>query len=359
MVRTIKIVSVALSSTAILIGSVALQSLDSLSVTRAWGDTSSVASSPTPPPAAPVDVVARGRVEPAHEPLQLAIGVVGPLAGVYVDEGDTIKKGELLAKLVNDDQEARVAAATATVQLRKAQLEKLMNGARPEERQQSAADVAEMKAKLVLAQQQANRRRPLAEAGVASREALDQAVSALGVAQAGTAARQASYDLIMAPPRAEDVAIDKANLALAQADLDEQRGLLEKTELRSPIDGVVLRRFLQTGETISIQPLIPILEVGDTGRLRVRAEIDETDVARVKPGQRATVTAAGYPGRKFSGVVSSIGQRMGRKSVGSDNPAERRDTDVLDVLVDLDPGTRLPVGLRVDVTLEPTRVAQD
>jgi HlyD family secretion protein len=358
MVRTIKILSIALSSAALLVGSVAFQSLDGLSGTRAWGETGPSADRRAAP-AAPTDVVARGRVEPAHEPLRLAIGIVGTLAEVYVNEGDPIKKGQLLATLVNDDQAARVAAAAATVELREAQLQKLMNGARPEERQQAAAELAEMKAKLVLAEQQADRRRPLAEAGVASREALDQAVSTLGVAQADTAARQASYDLIMAPPRSEDVAIDKANLSLARADLDVQRDLLEKTELRSPIDGVVLRRFLQSGETISIQPLIPILEVGDTSRLRVRAEIDETDVARVKLGQQATVTAAAYPGRKFAGIVSRIGQRMGRKTVGSDNPAEQRDTDVLDVLVDLDPDTHLPIGLRVDVTLEPTRVARD
>jgi HlyD family secretion protein len=347
-----------LPSAAILVGTVAFHSPDRRFGARTWGETRPSTDSHAAL-AAPTDVVARGRVEPTNEPLGLAIGSVGTLAEVYVNEGDPIKKGELLARLVGDDQEARVAAAAATVQLREAQLEKLMNGARQEERQQAASELAEMKAKLMLAEQQSDRRRPLAEAGVASREALDQAISALGVAEAGTAARKASYDLIMAPPRSEDVAIEKANLSLARADLDEQRALLAKTELRSPIDGMVLRRFLQSGETISIQPLIPILEVGDTSRLRVRAEIDETDVSRVKLGQQATVTAVAYPGRKFAGIVSSIGQRMGRKSVGSDNPAEQRDTDVLDVLVDLEPGTHLPIGLRADVTLEPTRVAQD
>lgn len=356
--RTIRTLSVALSSVLILVGSVALQSLDDWSGTRAWGETGP-STDGSMALVAPTDVVARGRVEPAHEPLQLAIGLVGTLAKVYVDEGDRIKKGELLANLVNDDQQARVAAAAATVQLREAQLEKLMNGARPEERQQMAAQLAEMQARLVLAQQEIARRRPLAADGVASRASLDQAVSGLDAAKAATAARQASYNLIMAPPRAEDVAIAKANLSLARADLDEQRSLLDKTELHSPIDGVVLRRYLQTGETISIQPLIPIIEVADTSRLRVRAEVDETDVARVKLGQQAFVTAAAYPNRKFTGIVSRIGRRMGRKTVGSDNPAEKHDTDVLDVMVDLDPSAHLPIGLRVDVTIKPERVAQN
>jgi len=114
-----------------------------------------------------------------------------------------------------------------------------------------------------------------------------------------------------------------ATLELAQARLKEQQSLLEKTKLRSPIDGVVLRRFMKSGETIAIQPLMPIVEVADTSRLRVRAEIDETDVARVSVGQRVWVTAEAYPARRFRGEVARIAPGMGRKSVGSDKPTEK------------------------------------
>ena len=118
-------------------------------------------------------------------------------------------------------------------------------------------------------------------------------------------------------------------------------------------------RYLKTGETISIQPLLPILQVGDTSRLRVRAEIDETEVGQLKLGQRAWVTAPAYPNKRFTGVISRIGQRMGRKTVRSDEPTEKNDTAVLDVLIELDdPGVRLPVGLRMDVFLEAAAVAQ-
>jgi HlyD family secretion protein len=316
------------------------------------GLASVTAANPTTPPPAMMPVArlaARGRVEPVNEPLQLAIGLVGTLEKVYVNEGDTIKKGQLLAELINGDQKARVDEAAATVQLREAELKKLMNGARPEERREVAAQLAQMKANLIFAQREIERRRALAVSGVASREALDQAVSSLGTADAQTDARQASYDLIMAPPRDEDVAMTQANLALARANLEEQRSLLEKTQLRSPIDGMVLRRNLQTGETISIQPLIPILEVADTVHLRVRAEIDETDVARVALGQRVSIVAAAYPDRRFGGVISRVGQKMGPKTVGSDEPREKNDTKILDAMIDLDPDERLPIGLRVDV----------
>lgn len=305
-------------------------------------------------------LAAEGRVEPISEELELAIGMVGPLAAVYVAEGDKVQKGELLAELVNDDQKARIAEAEAQVALREAEVTKLLNGARPDERREVAAQFAKTEAHFELAKLQLARQQPLAARGAVSQETLDQATSALRVAEANADAAKAAMDLINAPPRSEDVAIAKANLALANGSLAEQRVLLGKTQLRSPIDGLVLRRYMKTGETVSVQPLLPILQIGDLQRLRVRAQLDETDVGRVELGQQAWVTAAGYPNRRFEGVVSRIGSRMGPKTVRSDEPTERRDANVLDVLIDLkNSGELLPSGLRVNVFVEPARIAQN
>jgi len=145
----------------------------------------------------------------------------------------------------------------------------------------------------------------------------------------------------------------RANLAVAQANLDQQRALLEKMRLRSPIDGQVLRRYLKPGETISIQPLIPVLQVGDTSRIRIREEIDETEIGRLKLNQRASITAPAYPNQRFGGVVARIGPKMGRKTVRSDEPTDKNDTNVLEILIDLDDApVQLPIGLRVDVFLD-------
>jgi HlyD family secretion protein len=305
-------------------------------------------------------IAAQGRIEPLSEPVELAIGSVGTLAVVYVDEGDTVEKGQILAELVNGDQQARVIQAEAQVALRKAELDKLLHGARPEERRQAAAQVERTEAGLALAKQELARRRPLAATGISSQQSLEQAVSSMQIAEANHNANRAALEIINAPPRAEDVAIAQANVALAEGNLAEQRVVLQKTQLRSPINGIVLRRYLKTGETISIQPLIPILQIGDISRLRVRAEIDETEVGRLKLGQRASMTAPSYPNRRFSGVIARIGLRMGRKNVRSDEPREKNDTNVLDVLIDLDDvAVRLPVGLRVDVFLEPPEIASN
>lgn len=304
-------------------------------------------------------VAARGRIEPISEELDLAIGIVGTLAAVYVDEGDKIKKNQLLAELINGDQRARVAQAEAQLSLRQAELEKVLHGARPEERRQAAAQVERTQAGVALARQELARRRPLAATGVSSQQALEQSISSLQVSEATASASRAAFELINAPPRAEDLAIAQANVALSEANLDEQRVLLSKTQLRSPVDGIVLRRYLKTGETISVQPLIPILQVGDTSRLRVRAEIDETELGRLELGQRAWATAPAYPARRFTGAIARIGQRMGRKTVRSDEPTEKNDTNILDVLIDFDdPGVRLPVGLRMNVFFEAPAMAQ-
>jgi HlyD family secretion protein len=310
--------------------------------------------------AAPGRIAGQGRVEPISEVLDLAIGMVGTLTAVYVEEGDTIKKGQLLAELVNGDQQARVAEAEAQVRLRKAELEKLQHGARPEERRQAASQVQKTDASVALAKLELGRRRPLAANGVASQQSLEQAVSSVQVAEANDSVNRAALELINAPPRAEDVAIAEANLGLAEANLDAQRVLLQKTQLRSPIDGMVLRRYLKTGETISIQPLIPILQVGDPRRLRVRAEIDETEIGHLELGQLAWANAPAYPARRFTGVIARIGQRMGRKTVRSDEPTEKSDTNVLEVLIDLDdPGVRLPIGLRINVFVDPSGIAKN
>jgi HlyD family secretion protein len=310
------------------------------------------------PPAGAGKVAAPGRVEPYSEEIELAVGLIGALRAVYVEEGDRIHRGQLLAELDNADQQARVDEAEATVQRREAEIEKLLRGARSEERRAVAAQLDEAAANLSFAKHELERRTPLAQSGVASRQSMDQTRSALDAAQAQHAAKQAAVALINAPPRAEDVSIAQANLALARANLAEQRALFAKTQLRSPIDGIVLRQYLRAGEVISVQPPTPILGVGDTSRLRVRAEIDETDIARVEAGERVWVTADAYPSQRFGGTVYRISQRLGRKMVHTDNPSEKLDTKILEALIDLDAEARLPVGLRVDVTIELPAVAE-
>jgi HlyD family secretion protein len=110
----------------------------------------------------------------------------------------------------------------------------------------------------------------------------------------------------------------------------------------------VLRRYRISGEAVTNVPPTAIAIVGDLRGLRVRAEVDETNVGRVTAGQRVEVTADAFPDRKFGGTVFRVSSRLGGKAIQTGRPADRVDAKVLQVLIDLDPGTKLPIGLRVD-----------
>jgi HlyD family secretion protein len=294
-------------------------------------------------------VVAPGLVEPASEAREVAAEVRGRLTRVLVEEGDAVQAGQLIAEVENADLHAQVGAAQAAIELRDGELTRLINGARPQERREVQAQLLEADAALSYAKLEHERRRPLVDKGFASRETLDQLRANLAGAEARRSALYERLSLIQAPPRDEDVAIARARLAAAQATLAEAQARLEKTQVRSPIDGIVLRRYKRTGETVADLTPTPIARIGDVGHLRVRADIDETDVDRVAVGQSVQVSAEAYGTQRFTGRIVRVGSQLGRKTVQTDEPTEKIDTKVLETMVELAPGTRLPIGLRVDV----------
>jgi multidrug resistance efflux pump len=141
-----------------------------------------------------------------------------------------------------------------------------------------------------------------------------------------------------------------AAVRLAQARLEEANAIFEKTVIRAPIDGTVLRRYKEAGESVAPESRdsARVFTVADTRRLRVRVDVDETDIARVTVGQRAWVTADAFGDRRFEGTVVRVGGLLGRKNIRTDEPSEKVDTKVLETLIELGREVRLPVGLRVD-----------
>jgi HlyD family secretion protein len=303
------------------------------------------------PEAAKRAVVAPGRVEPISEEVAIGTELDGKLAAVHVEEGQTVRRGQLLATLVNGDFVARVRLAESAVAERQAELARLRNGARQQERGESDAFAAEARAVLEQARAERERRRYLLDKGAISRTEFETADREWNVAQARVEATKQRASLVSAPTRAEDIERAEAEVASAQARVAEAKALLGKTVIASPINGVVLRKQKRTGESVSTQMAGPIVVLGDTSRLRVRVDVDETDVARVAVGQKVTVRASAFGDKAFSGTVVRVGRILGKKNVRTDEPSERVDTKVLETLVDLDPGVVLLIGLRVDATI--------
>jgi ABC exporter DevB family membrane fusion protein len=303
----------------------------------------------------PVLIAGPGRVEPNSEDIKIGSELSGRLKTVFVEEGDPIHRGQVLAELENADYLAEVESAKASVVAREAALRKVINGARRQERNEAWSSVGEAKAVMENAQSESRRRRELFAAGVVSREELDRYASEADVAQAKYEAAVEQHSLVDDHAREEDRSLAEADLQLAKAQLDEARARYEKTFIRSPIDGCVLRKHHRSGESVSNSSTVPdpVLTIGDRKILRVRMDVDETDVSRVRVGQKAYVTADAFGGQKFWGHVVRVGQQLGPKNIRTDEPAERVDTKILETLVELDRGEQLPDGLRVDAFIVP------
>lgn len=303
-------------------------------------------------------IAAPGRVEALSEEIRVSSEITGRLKSVTVEEGDRVRKGQVLAQIENDDYVARVSAAEAALAQREAELQRTINGARSQERRASQASLKAAEAILENSRREAERRRVLADHQMISRDEAERYDRAYQVARAEYERAQQEFSLVDADAREEDRRKAEAAVASARAQLAEARAYLEKTYIRSPLDGVILRKFRHSGESVSTQFDSPIVTLADDSVLRVRLDVDETDVAKLRVGQPAFVTAEAYGAQKFTGRVIRVGRILGKKNVRTDEPSERVDTKILETLVELNPGQKLPLGLRVDSYIHVANDAQ-
>ena len=293
-------------------------------------------------------ICAAGKVEPVSEEIKIGSQLSGVLREVPAVEGQYIPKGGVIAALENSDYAARVNEAQATLAIRQAELDRIVNGARDQERREAAAAVDEARAVLANARAEMERRRTLFQSGDISRSDWERAEREYQVAEARVSEASQHSAFVDAPARGDEKLRAEASVELAKAQLAEARALMEKTIVRAPFSGTVLKRFRKAGETVSDKGDTPIVSFGDDSRLRVRVDVDETDVAKLRMGDVAYFTAPAFGDRRFTGRVVQIGSELGRKNIETGQPSEKLDTKILETLVELDGHPPLPSGLRVD-----------
>ncbi len=262
-------------------------------------------ASPTPPAApraTPSErrIAAEGRVAPypgAEVVLSAERG--GRLLTVRVEEGQQVRRGELIAEL--DGRELRAA------------------------RDEAAARVRVAEAELLLARRNQERRQQLLAEGVVAPLELDQAV--------------------------RDLDTSRARLETARAEVERYQAQLDKTRILAPISGTVIARSVDAGEMVEAGA--PVATVADLTRLRVDAEADEADAASLRVGADVTIEVPGQPDRTWRGRVEDVAHSMTQRKIKPQNPSRPTDTRVLSVKVAFVAPSELRLGTTVELRIAP------
>jgi HlyD family secretion protein len=220
-----------------------------------------------------VKVSATGNLQPTNK-VEVSSELSGILSEVLVEENDRVKKGQVLARL--DLSKLKDAVTKSRATLAAAQAQVLLAQATAEE-----------------ARAQLARFKQVAEASggkVPSRTEMATAEANLKRAEASEASAQ-------------------ANVTQAQAVLRSDETNLYKASIRSPIDGVVLTRKVEPGQTVAATLQAPVLFTlaEDLSKMKLQVDVDEADVGQVRTGQEATFTVDAWPGRQYTGRITRVG----------------------------------------------------
>jgi HlyD family secretion protein len=229
------------------------------------------------------------------------------IAEVLVQEGDRVRRGQLLARLDTSRLEPQLAQVEAQVAAQRQVVLRLRNGSRPEEIAQARANVEASRADAANARAQYQRWKSAAElsGGRAVRQQdVDNAKAALEVAEAKLVVNQRALDLALAGPRQEDIAENEARLRASEAQAALLRQQLADARLIAPVDAVVRTRVMEPGEMASPQKTVLALALTDPKWVRVY--VSEPDLGKIRPGMAASVTVDSFPKRRFEGWIGFI-----------------------------------------------------
>ncbi len=216
-----------------------------------------------------VKVQATGNIQPTTQ-VDVSSERSGVIRSVNVKANSLVKRGDVLAQLDTERLEAELARGKAALAATEARLE-------------------DAKATLVEKQTAFKRAERLSKQGISSTADLDTARAAQSRAEAGVVAAKA------------DIEVAKAELTMQETDIT-------KTRILSPVDGIVLKRDAEPGQTVASSLQAPVLFTlaEDLARMQLEADIDEADIGEVKPGQSATFTVDAYPGKSFPALIDTI-----------------------------------------------------
>lgn len=229
-------------------------------------------------------VSASGKVYPEIE-VKVSPDISGEIVELNVQEGDSVRRGTVLAKIYADIYTTQRDQASAIVTQEQARVEN------------AKAQLPGLKAALEFAQRTYDRQKQLVDEKVISRAEFEQAQNSLQTAQA-------NYNAAV-----ETIRGGQAGVASAQASLQRANKDLSRTSVLSPMDGVVSLLSVKKGERVvgnSMMAGTEMMRIADMSKIEVRVDVGENDIPKVSLGDSALVEVDAYNNRKFRGVVTQI-----------------------------------------------------
>lgn len=273
-------------------------------------------------------VSASGKIFPQTE-VKISSDVSGEIVELYVEEGDSVKAGQLLAKIDADAYQSQVARGVAGVNSSKAQLANARAQINGQEAQK-----AQIEAQLANAQEIYKRNETLAADGVVSQADLETSAASLRGLEANLRAAESNILGAKESARAAQFGVESS-----QATLSELRTSLRRTTIYAPMGGVVSLLNVEQGERVvgTIQMAgTELMRIANLNAMEVRVEVSENDVPSVKQGQKSDVEVDAYLNRTFKGTVTQIANSSTTAGI-NDNVLNSDQVTNFEVRISIDP----------------------
>jgi len=292
--------------------------------------------------------VAPGVVEPRSGQIKIAAPVIGRVSEAMVKINDKVVADEPLLRLDDEDAQARVASAQAQAAMReKARNEK--SAGKAASRRDAEDAVADAEAALVEARSTFDKAVRARRSGSGSEATVTAARTAWTRAQDNLDRERSQLRKVEAQSGTPLPTQLEGQLNVARNDLRVAIAELGKLTVRAPAAGTILKVDVKAGEVAGPSSPQPLLLLGDLSQLRVRAELDEHNVGKIKVGEAATVRADAFRGQTFAGKVTAIAPLIQPARLNSPGSRNLTDFSINEVLVDLNEAGPLVAGMNVDV----------
>lgn len=290
------------------------------------------------------DVIqANGIIEPVRT-VGLNFKSSGLIKAIYVQPGDRVKAGQVLAEQDTAELEAQVKQSESNLKRSEAQLKLKEAGSLPQEIAQKEAEVEANRVAYEMAVKELERQQKLFEAGAAPATDVDKAKEAVASAKSRLEQSQQALNLLKQGSRPEDIEAARATVEADRAQLEIARLNLENARLRAPFDGIVAKVNGEVGQRGgaggSNENTAFITLVSE--ELQLRAWVNEADIGKVKLNQDVEFTVAAYPNVTFKGKVKNISPQATTQS----------NVQIFEVLISVeDPSKQLRPGMTATASI--------